>query len=209
MKGFVRQRVVAVGIAGAVGLSGLAGCGRLDRSPVTDGQAPASDSQVQTSDLGWDAQALQSMGMDPADLAPAGLTPVAGDAPSPTPGAKAGPSTGSTEGSAGTRRRHRLVRFAFGRSVLHGEAVVQTDDGTKTVVAQRGVVTAIDATSVTVKSTDGFTLTWIFGSPITVIERRSQVAPSAISVGTQVGVAGDKTGSAPSARLIVVPNKKS
>ena len=45
---------------------------------------------------------------------------------------------------------------------------VQTDDATLTVVAQRGVVTAIDATSVTVKSTDGFTLTWIFGSPITV-----------------------------------------
>jgi hypothetical protein len=131
--------------------------------------------------------------------------PAAAIAPaaSPSASAKAG------AGGAGSKRRHRLLRFAFGKSALHGEAVVKTDDGTKTVVVQRGTVTAIDATSVTVKSTDGFTLTWTFGTPITVIERRSQVQPSAIAVGTQVGLVGDKAGNSPSARLIVVPNKKS
>jgi hypothetical protein len=196
--------MIAVGVAGAVAMLGLAGCARLGQS-----SAPAADSQTLTSDFGWEAQALQSIGVDMADLAPA----QAATDPAPTtsaatnPGAKAGASPAA--GGAGAKRRHRLVRFAFGRSALHGEAVVKTEDGTKTVVVQRGTVTAINSTSITIKSTDGYTLTWTFGTPITVIEKRSQVQPSAIAVGNQVGVAGDKTGSSPSARLIVVPNKTS
>ena len=201
--------MVAVGVASAVALLGLAGCGRLDRS-----SAPAADSASATTDLGWEAQALQAIGLETADLAPANAATdpaPAASAPVPNPAAAIAPSASAKAGAgdAGSKRRHRLLRFAFGKSALHGEAVVKTDDGTKTVVVQRGTVTAIDATSVTVKSTDGFTLTWTFGTPITVIERRSQVQPSAIAVGTQVGLAGDKAGNSPSARLIVVPNKKS
>jgi hypothetical protein len=205
--------MVAVGVASAVALLGLAGCGRLDRS-----SAPAADSASATTDLGWEAQALQAIGLETADLAPANAATdpaPAASAPVPNPAAAIAPAASPSAsakagaGGAGSKRRHRLLRFAFGKSALHGEAVVKTDDGTKTVVVQRGTVTAIDATSVTVKSTDGFTLTWTFGTPITVIERRSQVQPSAIAVGTQVGLAGDKAGNSPSARLIVVPNKKS
>jgi len=205
--------MVAVGVASAVALLGLAGCGRLDRS-----SAPAADSASATTDLGWEAQALQAIGLETADLAPANAATdpaPAASAPVPNPAAAIAPAASPSAsakagaGDAGSKRRHRLLRFAFGKSALHGEAVVKTDDGTKTVVVQRGTVTAIDATSVTVKSTDGFTLTWTFGTPITVIERRSQVQPSAIAVGTQVGLAGDKAGNSPSARLIVVPNKKS
>jgi hypothetical protein len=206
MKGFTRRRaMVAVGVASAVALLGLAGCGRLDRST-----APAADNASTTTDLGWEAQALQAIGLETADLAPASAATAAADpAPAIAPAASPSASAKAGTGGAGSKRRHRLLRFAFGKSALHGEAVVKTDDGTKTVVVQRGTVTAIDATSVTVKSTDGFTLTWTFGTPITVIERRSQVQPSAIAVGTQVGLAGDKAGNSPSARLIVIPNKKS
>jgi hypothetical protein len=92
--------------------------------------------------------------------------------------------------------------------MMHGEAVVQTEEGTKTVVVQRGTVTAIDAKSVTVKSTDGFTLVWTFGDPLTVLERRSQVQPSAVAVGTEVGIAGAKSADSQAARLIVIPKKK-
>lgn len=194
------RAMIAVGIAGAVALLGLAGCGRPDRS------APAADSSAATTDLGWEAQALQSIGLNTADLAASGAVAAADPGPAPSASAAAGRNPA---GRDGVRRRHPLVRYAFGRSALHGEAVVATEDGTKTVVVQRGVVTAIDATSITVKSTDGFTLTWSFGTPITVLERRTQVQPSAIAVGTEVGVAGAKSGSTPSARLIVVPTKKS
>ena len=47
-----------------------------------------------------------------------------------------------------------------GHRVLHGETVVQTDNGTAIHVVQRGIVTAMTSTSLTVRSADGFTLTW-------------------------------------------------
>jgi hypothetical protein len=191
-----RRALIAVGVAGAVALFGLTGCGRAG------GRAATADSQAETSDLGWDAQALQSIGLNTMDLAPAATDPASSAGVAPSSSAS-GPA-----GAAGGKRKHRLVRFMFGKSTLHGEAVVKTDDGTKTVVVQRGVVTAIDATSVTVKSSDGFILTWTFGTPITVIERRTQVQPSAIAVGAEVALAGAKSGTSQAARLIVVAHKK-
>jgi hypothetical protein len=60
---------------------------------------------------------------------------------------------------------------------------------------------------VTVKSADGFTQTWTFGTPIRVVEHRTTVQPSAITVGTEIGLAGARQGSTVTARLIVVPRK--
>jgi hypothetical protein len=81
---------------------------------------------------------------------------------------------------------------------------VQTDDGTRTIAVQRGTVTAIDDDSMTVESTDGFTLTWSFGEKLRVIERRKAVQPDDVDVGTEVGVAGAKDGDTATARLIVM-----
>jgi hypothetical protein len=92
--------------------------------------------------------------------------------------------------------------------VWHGEAVVQTQEGDITVVVQRGEVTAISSSSVTVKSTDGFTLTWSFHPELRVFERRATVQPSEIKAGAQIALAGPKSGDKPQARLIVVPLKK-
>ena len=48
------------------------------------------------------------------------------------------PFNNATTAAPGDRRaRHPRLRFAF-RHTLHGEAVVQTPEGTKTVVVQRG-----------------------------------------------------------------------
>ena len=84
---------------------------------------------------------------------------------------------------------------------------MQTKDGVKTVDVQRGTVTAIDARTMTVKSTDGFTLTWTLGGDLKVFEHRTAVQPSAVKVGTEVGVAGVKDGTTTTARLIVIPKK--
>jgi hypothetical protein len=101
------------------------------------------------------------------------------------------------------------VKGILRKGVLHGEATLTMKDGTvRVIAAQRGTVTAIDDKSVTVKSSDGFTQTWTFGSPLTVIEHRSTIAPSAIKVGTEVGVAGPENGTTLTARLVVVPGKK-
>lgn len=94
------------------------------------------------------------------------------------------------------------------RNTLHGEAVVQTKDGTKTIAVQRGEVTTIDGDSMTVKSTDGFTMTWTFGDKLRVVERRTTIRSTDIEIGTTVGVAGAKDGDRGTARLIVVPLKQ-
>jgi hypothetical protein len=185
MLGMTRLGFVAVV---AAGLLGLAACDRTG----ADG-AGAAD----VTEMSWDAQALESLGIAAEELPEAFA--VAAD-PAPTASAK--------PGKDGDRhRRWKRVRFPF-RNVLHGEAVVQTEEGTKTVVVQRGEVTAITATSVTVKSTDGFTLTWTFSDQLRVFERRNQIQPSAVAVGARIGVAGEKQAAGPVARLIVLPKPR-
>jgi hypothetical protein len=178
-------------VIGAAALVGLTACDR--------GAAVASPAEV-VSDIAVsaEAQALTALGFDTTgapivtDPAPAPSTDAGG---APAPGAKA-----SKAPRAGVKGIRRYLR----KNTLHGELVVRTKDGTKTVDVQRGTVTAIDARTVTVKSTDGFTLTWTFGNPINVLEHRTTVQPSAVKVGTEIGVAGTKDGSTTTARLIVI-----
>lgn len=180
MKGSARL-LVGVVLTGTVALLGLTGCGRLG----------ASSGDTETTDVTWDGQALQAIGYATEDVAPA---------------AAADPQPSAGQGQQGQRVRHPRLRYAF-RNTLHAEAVVKTEEGTKTVVAQRGSVTAVDATSVTVKSSDGFTLTWKISDSSRVIVNRAKADLSAITVGTEVGVAGAKDGDTPTARLLVVPKK--
>jgi ABC-type transport system substrate-binding protein len=177
MRGSARL-LVGVVLTGTVALLGLTGCGRLGAS------------SADTTDVTWDGQALQAIGYTTEDVAPAATDP------QPTGG----------QAQPGQRARHPRLRYAF-RNTLHAEAVVKTDEGTKTVVAQRGTVTAVDATSVTVKSSDGFTLTWKIADSTKVIVNRAKADLSAITVGTEIGAAGAKDGDAPTARLLVVPKK--
>jgi hypothetical protein len=163
------------------GLLGLAACGR--------GSVVASPAEV-VSDTATsaEAQALTAVGFDTSG------SPVTDPVTDPAPS----PSTRAPGARVGAGRR--LLR----KNTLHGEVVVQTKDGTKTVDVQRGTVTAIDDKTVTVKSADGFTLTWTFGNPIRVVERRTTVQPSAVKVGTEIGVAGAKDGDTTTARLITI-----
>jgi hypothetical protein len=69
---------------------------------------------------------------------------------------------------------------------------------------QRGEVTAVSGTQVTVKSTDGFTLTWTYGNPLRVVQDKKAVDKSALKTGEQIGLAGEKNGAATDARLIAI-----
>ncbi|MEV0153555.1 hypothetical protein AB0H57_07410 [Micromonospora sp. NPDC050686] len=187
-----------VALVAAVAL-GVAGCG-----PAQVAQDTAKDTGVEVAAaMGAEGQALAAMGFDPADLE------VAGDrAPSADPSGSAEPKGKRGERAEEGRNRHR-ARVLLRRNTLHGEAVVGTKDGgTRTVVVQRGEVSAIDGDSMTVRSTDGFTLTWSFGEKLRVVERRAAVRASDVKVGTKVGVAGAKDGDAAVARLILVPFKQ-
>jgi hypothetical protein len=142
----------------------------------TQTSAEEADTIEVSADLPVEAQALAAMGFDAA-LVPA-------------------------EAPSGRPDRPVRARVLLRRNVLHGEAVVQTKDGQKTVAVQRGEVTAINDKSVTVRSADGFTQTWTFGNPLHVLERRTTVQPSAVKVGDEVGVAGAKEAGSYVARLI-------
>ncbi|MEV0938851.1 hypothetical protein [Micromonospora wenchangensis] len=177
---------------------GVAGCGTAQ--VAQDGTKAAAVDVAAA--LGVEGQALAALGLDPVELDLL-AAPAASTTPSPEAGDK-----GKRGERAKELRQRRQARVLLGRNGLHGEAVVQTKDGTKTVVVQRGEVTAIDGDSATVKSTDGFTLTWKLGDQLRVVERRTTVKASDVKVGTKVNVAGAKDGDASVARLIVVPIKQ-
>ncbi|SCE71748.1 hypothetical protein GA0074695_0544 [Micromonospora viridifaciens] len=180
---------------------GLAGCGP---APLAQDRAKETAVEVAAA-MGADGQALAALGLDAADLeidpassAPASSAPAGEQADRDRKGHR-----------AQEWRKRPPARVLLRRNTLHGEVVVQArDGGTKTVAVQRGQVTAVDEKSMTVKSSDGFTMTWIFDDKLRVVERRRTVQSSDIKVGTTVGVAGAKDGDTSVARLIVVPLKQ-
>jgi hypothetical protein len=179
-------------LVGLVCALGLAACGGSPASPAS--AAGAAD----LADLSYETEALAEIGFA-TDLADLRLAP----APDPSASAKVG--------RKGEDRKLRKLRLAFGRHTLHAEATVQTKAGVQTLVVQRGEVTAVNDTSVTVKSADGFSLTWTFGDKLRVAKRGTpggQADRSELKPGVTVGVAGLRDGSATTARLIVIPAAK-
>jgi outer membrane lipoprotein SlyB len=144
----------------------------------------ASTPAASAADIADEAMALQQVGFD------TGLA----DTPTPT----------ASDGTGDAPRRQQLRKY-LRKNTLHGEVTIQTKkQGTKTVVVQRGEVTAVDAGKVTVKSSDGFTLTWTFGDKLRVVQDRKTVDKSALKTGVQIGIAGTKNGDATGARLIAI-----
>lgn len=79
------------------------------------------------------------------------------------------------------------------RGALHGELTVPQADGTGTevILVQRGVVTAVSSTSLSVKSTDGFTSTYTVSST-TRVRAAGGNTISAVKVGAEVHVVSTK-----------------
>jgi hypothetical protein len=183
------RMALATATLGAVALLGIAGCGLQAANAAAD--------------MSPEASALTSIGFSPDEL-----VPVADATPSPS---ASGGAHGGASGNAKAKHpalRRLTIRRALARNVEHGEVVVNTKDGDKTIDVQRGTVTAISSTTITVKSSDGFSQTWTFGSPIHVIEHRTTVQPSNVTTGETVGLAGTKSGSNLTATLMVIPNSK-
>lgn len=168
-----------------MGLLGLTGCAGTGAASTGAAVAVTEDLAA----LGVEEQALTALGFAPAETVAAA--------------AEAEPSASAPAGNRRGDRRRPLSRELLRSKVLHAEAVVQTKDGTKTIVSQHGTITAINATTVTVKSADGFTMTWTFGEDLRVLERRRTVQPTDLATGAEIGVAGAKSGDGGTARLIV------
>ncbi len=114
--------------------------------------------------------------------APAAPSTAANPAPtSPAPGVKhPGPHTGKHPGMG----KHRGGL----RRVEHGEFTVHTKTGDKVMDVQRGVVTAVNAGSVTVKSTDGFSSTYTLDPATKVHKGKTTATVSQITTNDRVRV---------------------
>ena len=92
-----------------------------------------------------------------------------------TPAPSTAPSDGSSNGTQRAPDHDRGPRDGlFG--ALHGEFVVQKDGGGyQTVGTQSGSVTAVSSTSITVKSADGYTRTYVVSAD-TKVNRDGKIA---------------------------------
>ena len=81
---------------------------------------------------------------------------------------------------------------------------MQTRDGVRTVVVQRGEITAVTETGLTVESADGFQQTWTYGDPLRIVRDGEPIERTALKTGTEIGLGGLRDGSATTARLIRV-----
>lgn len=172
----------------ALGLSavlGLAGCG----VGATETPRAASGDPVALGDLADEAYALRAVGFE------TGLE----GAPAPSAAA----SAPGDRGDKREGRRHAGRRF-LRKNILHGEMTVQGRDGVRTIVVQRGTVIAADGRTVSVKSADGFALTWTYGDRTRVVQDRKKAQLSVVTAGAEIGLAGTRQGTATTARLIVV-----
>jgi hypothetical protein len=115
-------------------------------------------------------------------------------APSPSPG---------QFGANGRRYRHLGVRFGGGLfGVLHGQFVVaKPGGGDQTVDVQNGQVTAVSNTSITLKSSDGFTMSYVVASSTLVDAQRDGIG--SVKVGNQASVLATVSGSTATATSVM------
>ena len=107
------------------------------------------------------------------------LTGLAVAAPASTSSTGSVAAAATSSPAAGDRERLRDRLRAF----LHGEITVQGTDGPTEVALQRGEVTAASASSVTVRSSDGFTTTYAVGASTLVRRDRATVTADRLEVG--------------------------
>jgi hypothetical protein len=198
--------IVSTGLlAGALG---LAGCGAADSAGSAAVQG-AQETAVEVSEaLDAEGMALVAMGYDEGTVATGSVTAEGADASDGTDGAAPeGATTPDPKASDGQKRgRPHRARVLLRKNTLHGDVVVQGKDGNKTVTVQRGTVVSIDGTSVTVKSSDGFTQTWTFAEKLRVVQlKKGKVEVGTVKAGAEIGVAGHRAGDKATARLIVLP----
>jgi hypothetical protein len=121
--------------------------------------------------------------------------PAAETTPGPSQSAQpAPPAPGTKPGHRFGGPGHGFGRWLGGRA-LHGQVVVEKPGGgTQTIVFQQGTITAKGSDSVTVKSTDGFTLTWTVGPDTRVSSVGGGGGLAGLAVGENVVAAGTPSG---------------
>jgi hypothetical protein len=108
------------------------------------------------------------------------------------------PSTTTTSPTAPTTgHQHRAAA-----RVEHGQLTVRTKTGDQLLDVQRGQVTAVSPTSVTIRSQDGFTATYGVSSTSTVRVQKKASTIANVHTGDQVAVAAVHSGNTDTIRRI-------
>jgi hypothetical protein len=146
------------------------------------------------------AATLALAGAVGAGVASAEPTPAPTSSPAPTTSATptAGPGRSATKPDPGaTKKKRDLTRRA-----LHGEVTVGAKKA-RVVVFQRGVVSAVSGSSVSVTSVDGFVGTYAVGPQTKVREAKKEAGIGDVSTGDRVRVVAAKKGQTLTATRIV------
>jgi len=109
-------------------------------------------------------------------------------------------STPTPSSPAPAAQQHK-ARGLVGR-VEHGQMTVRTKTGDQVLDIQRGQVTSVSATSVAVRSTDGFTATYAVSGTSTVRVQKKTSTIADVHNGDQVAVAALHTGNTDTIRRI-------
>jgi hypothetical protein len=121
----------------------------------------------------------------------------------------------SPQPSAGDRPHHLRMLGLMGRGgpmdgfgrlgrVLHGEATVQAPDGTDKVVRlQSGTLTAVGGSTITVRSSDGYTADYTVDKDTRIELNGTDGALSTLKKGDKVRVMAVKSGSGFTARFVL------
>lgn len=174
----IKSKIAAVGL-GAVALAGLIGVGASYADNPTPSTSPSASSS-------------------PSD-----------------PGSRAGGSTqaapkGQTD--RGTRAdpsgHGRHAERALLKRALHGEVTIGGEKQTRVMVFQRGAVDKVSATSITVKSTDGFAQTYVVNADTSIRKDGHAAEIADLAAGDKVRVVALKNGSTSTARVIAEPKDR-
>jgi hypothetical protein len=178
------NKKIMIGICGAVTAAVISGCGTSAGAPSPQ---PADDTIAMNDDSYLNAAlAAADEPANPRDSAAPGETAAQGDRPG--------------------RHRHpwRARRFFRG---LHGEATIRTKSGFAQVVWQRGQVTAVSGSGLTVRSADGASWQWVVNGDTKIRKKGDRSSLKQLAANDWILVIGELSGSTRTARAAVVPRR--
>lgn len=178
---------------------------------TTNSPPPTGQRRIAGRIAAWTAVAtLGALAVTGVALAAPTLTAATGSAPTaaPSAGSSAHPGGKPEKGQRGERGLRGAHLARLGRAV-HAEAVVKDKDGKfVTVYTQRGKVTAVSATSITLKSEDGFTATYTVDAETKIGKDDKAAKIGDVKVGDSAGVIAVKSGDSKDAKGIRVGEPK-
>jgi hypothetical protein len=127
-----------------------------------------------------------------------------GTAQSPAPSPSVSAPSGHRHGPAGFGPFGGWGGFGFGGlgGAIHGQATVpKSGGGYQTIDVQRGTVTAVSSSSITVKSADGYSASYVVSSSTEVNAQAAGIGT--VKVGDTVGVTATVSGKTATAASII------